>query len=95
MHGASFEKNLTGGFDEARKYLTRPFAPLGEMNLVPVGAKIQKHSEDSMRFDIYPEVDLDFDGDLRRAGSVGAYALDKTRPRWPPALEIKPMPATR
>ena len=47
---------------------------------MPMGAKIQKYSEDSVRFDIYPEVDLDFDGDLRRPGSVGAYALNKTRP---------------
>ena len=33
VRGTSFEKNLTGELDEARKYLTRPFAPLGEMNL--------------------------------------------------------------
>ena len=36
VRGTSYEKNLTGEFDEARKYFTRPFGPLGEMNLMPV-----------------------------------------------------------
>ena len=93
VRGTSYEKNLTGKFDEARKYFTRPFGPLGEMNLMPVVAKIQKHSEDGMRFDIYPEADLDFDGDLRTGHNVGAFAINKTGARWRPALEIKPVAA--
>ncbi len=94
VRGTSSEKNLMGKFDEARKYLTRPFAPLGEMNLMPVVAKIPKNSENRMRLDTYPEADLDFDGDLRTGHNAGAYALNKTRPRWPPALEIKPVHGT-
>ncbi|MEO6562900.1 MAG: hypothetical protein ABIN99_07620, partial [Nitrosospira sp.] len=95
VRGTSYEKNLTGEFDEARKYFTRPFGPLGEMNLMPVIAKIQKHSEDSPSFDIYPEADLDFDGDLRAERTVGAFAINKTGSRWRPALEIKPLAAPR
>lgn len=93
VRGASPGKNLTGELDEARKYLAQPFAPLGKMNLMPSGAGMQKHSEESMRFDIYPEVDLDFDGGLHGTGRMGAYALDRDRPRWLPALEIKPVSA--
>jgi hypothetical protein len=95
VRGTSSEKNLTGKFDDARKYLTRPFAPLGEMNLMPVVATIPKHSENNMRFDIYPEADLDFDGHLRTERIVGAFAINKTGARWHPALEIKPLAAPR
>ena len=95
VRGTSYEKNLTGEFDEARKYFTRPFGPLGEMNLMPVIAKIQKHSEESLSFNIYPEADLDFDGDLRAGRNVGAFAINKTGSRWRPALEIKPLAAPR
>lgn len=95
VHGTSSGENLTGDLDEAQKYLVRPFAPLGEMNLMPAGKKMQAYSEESMRFDLYPEVDLDFDGALHVTGRMGAYALDRDRANWLPALEIKPAPAAR
>lgn len=92
LRGASTESNLTGGFDEARKYLARPFAPLGEMNLAPVGVKVRKHAGSSARFAIYPDAGADFDGEgLIGADRIGAYSLDKDRLRWLPALEIKPI----
>ncbi|KIO49373.1 hypothetical protein [Nitrosospira sp. NpAV] len=94
VQGISLETNLTDKFDEARNYLTQPFAPLGEMNLMPVAAKVRKRAGDSMRFDAYPQADLDFDGDLHGTGGMGAYALGKDRPRWLPALEIKPLSVT-
>ncbi|SCY25777.1 hypothetical protein [Nitrosospira sp. Nsp13] len=94
VRGASLETNLTGKFNDARNYLTRPFAPLGAMNLMPANTKLQKRTSDSMRFDAYPQADLDFDGGLRGTGGIGAYALDRDRPRWLPALEIKPVPVT-
>ncbi|WP_256327680.1 hypothetical protein [Nitrosospira sp. Nl5] len=81
MRGAALGKNLTGELDEAREYLITPFAPLGKMNLMPSGAGTRKHSEESMRFDIYPEADLDFDGSLHATGRMGAYALNRDRPR--------------
>jgi hypothetical protein len=95
VRGTSLEANLTGKFDDARTYLTRPFAPLGEMNLMPADTKVRKRADDSTRFDAYPQADLDFDGGLHGTGGMGAYALDRDRPRWLPALEIKPIPATR
>jgi hypothetical protein len=94
VRGISLETNLTGKFDDARNYLMQPFAPLGEMNLMPADTQVRKRSNDSMRFDAYPQADLDFDGDLHGTGGMGAYALDRDRPRWLPALEIKPVPVT-
>ena len=96
LRGASTESNLTGGFDEARNHLARPFAPLGEMNLAPAGIKVRKHAGNSARFAIYPDASMDFDGGgLIGADRIGAYSLDKDRPRWLPALEIKPAGPTR
>lgn len=95
MRGASVEKNLTGELDEAQDYLARPFAPLGEMNLVARGAKAREHAENSVRFDTYPDARLDFDGDIQGKSRLGAYALDKSSPRWLPVLEIKPTPIAR
>lgn len=94
VRGASLETNLTGEFADARNHLIRPFAPLGKMNLIPVDTRVRKRADDGMRFDAYPQADLDFDGSLRGTGELGAYALDRDRPRWLPALEIKPVPAT-
>jgi hypothetical protein len=96
LRGASTESNLTGGFDEARKYLARPFAPLGEMNLAPMSIKVKKHAGSSARFAIYPDAGTDFDGEgLIDADRIGAYSLDKDRPRLLPALEIKPAPPAK
>ncbi len=96
LRGASVEDNLTGEFDEAKDYLARPFAPLGEMNLVPAGIKVRKHAASSARFAIYQDAQLDFDGgNLNGADRIGAYSLDKGKPRWLPALEIKPVPPMR
>ena len=94
VRGNPQERNLTGKFDDARNYLTRPFAPLGEMNLMPADTKVRKHADNSMRFDAYPQAGLDFDGGLHGTGGMGAYALDRDKPRWLPALEIKPVPVT-
>ncbi|MDQ3187143.1 MAG: right-handed parallel beta-helix repeat-containing protein [Pseudomonadota bacterium] len=92
IRGASSGRNLTGELDSARKYLTRPFAPLGKMNLMAAGAKMRQYSGESMRFDTYPGADLDFDGVLHGTDRMGAYAFDRERPHWLPALEIKPVP---
>ena len=91
IHDAFLEGNLTGELNEASDFLALPFAPLGEMNLARAGANIRKHVESNMRFDMYPDSDLDFDGDLRGKVGIGAYAQDKAKPRWVPVLEIKPV----
>lgn len=90
MKGTSTEGNLTGKLDEARNYLIRPFAPLGEMNLMPMSAKVREDAENNAHFDTYPGARLDFDGDMHGKSRLGAYALDKKGPRWLPVLQIKP-----
>ncbi len=95
MRDTFVEGNLTGEITEASNFLARPFAPLGEMNLTPGDGNVRKHAEDNVRFDIYPNAELDFDGDSRGKGGIGAYALDKAKPRWAPTLKIKPVPFTR
>jgi hypothetical protein len=65
------------------------------MNLAPAGGNVRKHAQSNVLFDTYPNADLDFDGDLRDKGGIGAYSLDKVKPRWGPVLEIKPVPLTR
>ena len=89
------EGNLTGELTEASGFLARPFAPLGEMSLMPTSNNVQEHAESSARFDRYPDSDLDFDGDLRGKSRLGAYALDKIRPHWALVLEIKPVRIAR
>ncbi len=90
MRDTFLKGNLTGELNEASYFLARPFAPLGEMNLASADGNVRKHAGGNVRFDIYPDADLDFDGDLRGEGGIGAYALDKVKPRWVPVLEIKP-----
>jgi hypothetical protein len=95
IHDAFLESNLTGELNEASDFLALPFAPLGEMNLVPAGGNVHKHSESNMRLGMYPDSGLDFDGDLRGKGGIGAYTPGKVKPRWVPVLEIKPVPVTQ
>lgn len=95
MFGAALEKNLTGELHEARNYLARPFAPLGEMNLMAASAKVREHAGNIADVDTYPDAALDFDGGSRGTSGVGAYSLDRDRPGWLPALEIKPAPGRR
>ena len=95
IHDAFLEGNLTGELNEASDFLTRPFAPLDEMNLAPAEGNVRKHAQSNVRFDIYPNADLDFDGDLRGKSGIGAYAFDKVKPRWAPVLKIKPVPPAR
>jgi hypothetical protein len=53
---------------------------------------VRKHAGNSARFSIYPDACTDFDGGgLNGADRIGAYSLDKDRPRWLPTLEIKPI----
>lgn len=89
------EGNLTGELTEASGFLARPFAPSNEMNLVPAGSNIRENAESTVRFDIYPDSNLDFDGDLHGKSRIGAYAQDKVRPRWALVLEIKPVPTAQ
>ncbi|HEX7235284.1 MAG TPA: hypothetical protein VF243_08440, partial [Nitrosospira sp.] len=91
IRGLAEEKNLTGIPDEADNYLVNPFAPPGQINLAPGEIKVREEAREQRPFDNYPDAELDFDGDAHRGIRMGAYAINKSRPRWLPALEIKPV----
>jgi hypothetical protein len=90
IRGLAEEKNFTGIPDEADNYLVNPFAPPGQINLAPGEIKVWEEVREHRFFDNYPDAELDFDGDAHRGIRMGAYAINKSRPRWLPALEIKP-----
>jgi hypothetical protein len=89
IRGAPQEKNLTGMPDEADNYLVDPFASPGQMNLAARGLKVR---EEAQKLFDYPDAALDFDGDPHERVRMGAYSIGKSRPRWFPALEMKPFP---
>jgi hypothetical protein len=98
--GLAHEGNLVGRYAEAAEYLTRPHAPLGELNLLP-NARANRGSVPAVDRSpfrtfperTFPEAELDFDGDLHGTAEWGAYAINKKRPRWLPTLEIIPVHA--
>ena len=91
LAGFGYEGNLVGQYEEAINYLVKPRAPLGELNLLP-GFRARMHAGgDEPRVHAFPDAVLDFDGDMRKTAGLGAYALDKSQPRWRPTLEIKPI----
>lgn len=80
------EENFTRGFSEAAKYLARPYASLGQMDLSLV-RKTPVPKMDASRLREYPASDQDFEGNVR-GGLVGAYAGTAA---WRPQLSIKPI----
>jgi hypothetical protein len=59
------------------------------MNLAARGLKVR---EEAQKLFDYPDAALDFDGDPHERVRMGAYSIGKSRPRWFPALEMKPFP---
>jgi hypothetical protein len=88
--GVVHEGNLIGKYSEAAKYLFKPYAPLGELNLLPKLETTGTSAGDRSSFRTFPEAELDFDGDLHELAEWGAYARNKKSPRWLPTLEIIP-----
>jgi len=80
------EENFTRGFSEAARYLVRPFASLGKMDL-SLARKTTAPKMDASRLREYSAADQDFDGNAR-GGLVGAYAAAAA---WRPQLSIKPI----
>jgi hypothetical protein len=60
------------------------------MNLAPGNINVREEVQEQTLFDSYPDTGRDFDGDAHGRIRMGAYALSKSRPRWLPALGIKP-----
>lgn len=90
LRGFTAEMNLTGAFDKARDYLVQPFAPLGEMDLMPAPGKTNLKALDAAPFRTYLEWNRDFDGRPDDGKTFGAYTSDRVPPRWLPKLDIKP-----
>lgn len=88
--GHSDEGNFVGTYEAADKYLTKPFAPPGEMNLAPLPGKMKATPGEIARLQIYLEWNTDFDG-RRETDRFGAYASRKP-PHRLPKLERKPLP---
>jgi hypothetical protein len=95
IRGASFAKNLTGGLEDAEKYLAHPFAPLGKLNLTATNVQASGPAPGTRGFETYPGAEQDFDGSSYSGGRIGAYMAGKSRPHWMPSLQIKPPPAIR
>lgn len=82
--------NFIQGFEEAENFLLQPFAPLGQMKLVPQPQKIRQKKIDVSKVRNYLDWGRDFDGQSNDH-RYGAYAYNK-RLSWAPRLEIKPKP---
>ncbi|GAB4178315.1 MAG: hypothetical protein OHK0026_02820 [Rhodocyclaceae bacterium] len=82
--------NFTAAMAESARYLNRPNADPGGLDLYPKRELPVREDRDGPRLGEAPEGDLDFDGLPRPPASVGAYAPGRGHPRWLPRLERKP-----
>lgn len=86
--GGEQTDNLVAPLFEADKFLNRPFAPLGELDLHPRRSAVRPAA---VRMGApFPDWDKDFEGRSREPGSVGAYSGLGINPGWFPRLERKP-----
>jgi len=89
LDGGIQRGNLAAAFADADRYLMRPFADPGEINLAP-RALLTSPDADAPNPAQLADWDRDFDGRPRTPGSIGAYASAETKPRWRPALSLMP-----
>ena len=82
--------NFAGPVSEAEAFLSRPFAPLGQLDLYPKRAWARAVSTKSLPSTPFPDWEQDFNGRLRRPGAIGAYGVSGANPGWMPQLERKP-----
>ena len=87
--GGTQAGNFSAPLADAERYLARPFAPPGEVDLFP-RTPLNSADADPPNPAQLPEWDRDFDGQPRTPGSIGAYAGFGTTARWRPALERMP-----
>jgi hypothetical protein len=90
LSGAQGLRNLVATLDEASAYLSRPFAPPGELDLRPTWNWAATIPAEALPETPLPDRGQDFDGRPRAANAIGAYADFDTRPGWLPRLERKP-----
>jgi hypothetical protein len=81
--------NFSAPLAEAERFLMRPFAGLGELDLAP-RALLTSADADPPNPAQLAGWDRDFNGRLRSPGSIGAYADAGTNPGWRPGLSLMP-----
>lgn len=89
--GASAGDNIADSYEQADEHLRAPFAEPGELDLAPREGRLA--GSVSLPPEVLwtlPDGRRDFDGAERSGERLGAYDSDDDRPRWMPALEIKP-----
>ncbi len=86
--------NITGSLQAARRSLTNPDGPLGELDLFPKPEKVTGRPIDTSLFHSFPDWNQDFNGNPRQGHFRGAYAGEGKNPGWLPKLEIKPVRPT-
>ncbi len=86
--------NVTGSLGDARSALANLDSPLGQMDLFPRPGKLNGGAIDTSPFRVFPDWNIDFNGNLRMGNFRGAYSGAGKNPGWYPRLEIKPHTAT-
>lgn len=82
--------NVTDTFDRAPDYLVAPFAPMGQINLMPKFGQLLGPPIDTQSFaDVFSDWHLDFNGTPHQFVRRGAYAGEGVNPGWQVALERK------
>ena len=94
IEGGVQQGNFTGDHADAGRFLMRPFAPPGEMDLAPGPAVRVTEFAEWHWFEGLPDVYLDFEGKPRESGVVGAYGSLGDPALWRPMIGFKP-PWTR
>ncbi len=79
--------NVTGPMAQAAKWLNRPFAEPGELDLYPRHALRVPADAREPQLDRLPDHDRDFNGLPRAPAAAGAYSGGGSNPGWLPRLE--------
>lgn len=92
IQGGVQRGNLTGSYDGAAKFLARPHAPLGEMDLAPrLGHRLPGAVQPSWLVGLI-DAQLDFEGAARQEDLIGAYGRMERAGGWRPVVGFKPRP---
>lgn len=89
IRAAQAEGNITAAFAQAARYLRRPQAAPGDLDLHPTQRFTARYSPAlATRF---PNANRDFNGNPRQANEVGAYTYPANTNDWHPQLTRKPL----
>ena len=89
IQGGAQAGNFAAPFAETARYLARPFAKPGELDLVP-RMPLTDPQADAPNPARLVDWDRDFDRRARKPGSIGAYSSAGANPAWRPALSLMP-----